>query len=226
MGEALYRDGKLDDADQALNEAVRLAPSDDAANLALAKVRFDRKDAAGAMALVEPVVARVPDNAEALVLLAKCLIEVKRPEDAAARLTPYVELWPVDFESRYPLAQALRAAGRTAEAQAHFEKYAELQRDVPRLEQLNREVRKDPDSIEIRYEFGWLMWKHISRMEGVVWLQSVLQRDPTHIGAHQALAEHYARIGDSLRSQQHRQAAERRPVTSDPPSDNAEGPSP
>lgn len=226
LGESLRQQGRIEDAEASLQKAIALAPMEPSARISLAQIRFNRKDAEGALAVLAPILAETAENPDLLVLVAKCEIQAKRPDEAVQRLAPYVEHWPEDFATRYSLAQALRAAGRTSEAEAQFDVYSRLQESVPRLERLKREVRQRPDSAEVRYELGLLMWKHISRTEGVAWLQSALQFNPDHAGAHQALVEHYEKIGNHDLAERHRQAIAPGSVSLIPNISPTEGPSP
>ncbi|MBX3444428.1 MAG: tetratricopeptide repeat protein [Planctomyces sp.] len=207
LAEAQRGQGRSAEAETTLRELIRRRPEDASGYVHLAELLFDRKDAEQALPLLLKAVELEPAKANSRVLLGKTLTALGRTNEAVEQLQPLVDAWPEDFASRYALAMALRGARRAAEAEDHFRTYAELQQSMPRLEELKRDVRLHPQSPDIRCELGLLVLRHISRSEGVAWLESALQFDAQHAGAHAALAEHYDKIGRRDLAEKHRRSA-------------------
>ena len=207
LGKTLLQLQRPDEAKTELQKAVELAPSDREALLLLARVFREDTDFAGATDCLWRVLEQDPRHEPARLLLADVLLAVGDAEGAIEQVQPIVDLWPEDLQSRYTLARALRAVGRMGEAESHLRTYAQLEPSRARLEAANRNVRRQPQDADARYELGLLLLKHESRGEGVAWLHSVLPYEPGHAGAHQALAEYYDKIGDAELARRHRQHA-------------------
>lgn len=148
-----------------------------------------------------------PNHFEARLGLGQLLLAQRQPEEAVRWLQPLVEQWPGDVQARYALVQALQATGQTELAQEHLRAYQESLEKLDRLEKLFEEVAESPDDVQKRYDIGISLLEHHSRQNGEAWLKSVLQLDPAHRGAHEALAAFYARQGKTDLANQHRQMA-------------------
>jgi tetratricopeptide (TPR) repeat protein len=226
LGKTLLELRKLDEAEQHLRKAAQINPADVDAQFVLAKTLKEQGDPVLTTECLHRVLELDPRNDPARVLLARLTLESGDAEGAIRELTPLIDLWPEDLMARYCLADALRTTGRIEEAKAHFKAYAELEKNSQRLDELSRTIRKRPFDPELRYEMGLLRMKHLSRAEGVLWLQSVFLYASDHAGAHQALAEYYRKIGDRDLAERHRVAAERQPATSPLEFSKPQGPTP
>jgi tetratricopeptide (TPR) repeat protein len=205
---------------------VELNPSDAEAQLTLAKAHKERGENALAIECLRQLLRVDPRNDAAQVLLARITLDSGDPEGALRELAPIIELWPGDLLASYCRAEALRAAGRIDEAKVHFKDYAKLEQNSQRLEQLGRLVTRNPFDPELRYEMGLLQMRHLSRAEGVMWLQSVFLYAPDHAGAHAALAEYYEKVGDIKQAELHQSAARTQSSESARNSSQSEGPTP
>jgi tetratricopeptide (TPR) repeat protein len=207
LGRCLYKNKELEEAVRQLQAVLRHEPSDVAALTVLAEIAFDRKDYKNAIGYLEQVIAARPQDFPARLLLAKVYLAMGDPSRAVTLAESLISEWPEDLSAQYTLAQSLRASNRPEEAQRHFVIHSELQKNLTRIETLSREIKKKPSDPQLRFELGLLVLRHVSRPEGVAWLESVFQFAPAHPEAHQALADYYSKIGNPTLAAQHRQQA-------------------
>jgi tetratricopeptide (TPR) repeat protein len=226
LGKALLELRRLEEAEDSVRRALRLNPKDADSLLTLARILKEQGENASASECLRQLLEFDPRNDTAQVLLARVTLDSGDPQGAIRDLVPVIELWPEDLLARYCLAEALRAAGQLDEAKSQFKKYAELEQNSQRLEQLGRLVTRSPFDPELRYEMGLLRMRHLSRAEGVMWLQSVFLYAPDHAGAHTALAEYYNKVGDVNQAQLHQLAARTQSAESLQISPQPEGPTP
>jgi tetratricopeptide (TPR) repeat protein len=126
--------------------------------------------------------------------------------DAAGAIAPLEKAYrevPEHANLAYSLARALKECGRTAEAQPLFAFVAESRPKLDELNQLEKQLRKQPENIELRMQIAALTAKYVSRRDAVRWYEALLQVAPHHAAAHHALAELYRQLGDSERAKQH-----------------------
>src|SRR4029077_2065612 len=158
------REGHLDEALRAANEAVRLRPDFSSAHLLLGNVlaKFGRKEEAAAAyrraAALDP---RDPSPRQALIRLASsndpdealmrdgldALRTAHDPERAAALFRRVLEHSPTHYGATYQLAAALDAAGRPSEARPLWEKMlqmAEAAHDEATLRAARERLEKSP----------------------------------------------------------------------------------
>ena len=205
LAEVLAQLGESEEAESHFRVAVREDPADVEALLGLAAVLKQRDSPAEAATFARRALEQKPHSFRAKLLLAELTLLEGDAERAVNLATPLVESWPRDLRSRYVLAEALRAAGRGGEAEAHAKTYAELQRHAQQVERtLRQRLHLRPDDAENRYQLGQYVLDYVSRAEGVSWLQSVLQYEPQHAGAHAALARYYEKVGDRELARRHR----------------------
>lgn len=208
LGLVLIHQRQLDEAENLLAGVLDEEPDDVTARIGLAGTLSEKRAYASAVEQLRRVLADQPDHFGARLKLAKALLADGRTTAACREAESLVDEWPEDLQAVYTLASALRADGRVDEAEQQFEHYAELSDVLPRLEELRRDVSETPDSPELRFELGRLVLQHLSRDEGVVWLQSVFYYEPGHVDAHRALADYYRRIGDTETARAHERLAE------------------
>lgn len=113
--------GRFDDAEKILDELLVTDRDDAAALLGLARLRFDQKRDAEAIALIEQIPPgeerRIGDRLAAEARIRGAAGEATADIDSLGHL---LESAPDDLEARYQLARALAAAGRHEEALTHY----------------------------------------------------------------------------------------------------------
>lgn len=204
LAETLIHQGRLDEAARELKTILRDDGGNEDALLCIAKLSQERGELELAAKTFRRVLEQNPDQFDARLSLAKVLLKMNQPQEAEQHARQLVEKWPQDLQAVYTLAQALQQSGRGDQAEEYYARFSKMQDALIRLEELKRVVHQKSDDPEIRYELGHLLLRHVSREEGVAWLQSVFYYAPNHEEAHRTLAEYYEKIGDTKLAEQHR----------------------
>lgn len=176
VGEALCltRLNRLDEARSVLNQALQLSNGVEEAY----RVVGDPGDTAAA---------------QAFAAYGRLEIAAGNTEEAAAWFGQAIEANPRDWKTRYLLGTALQELGRSEAAAGHLKLVDESSAAMVELDALLTRVPHEPDNADLRCRLGELLLKYVSEQQGLVWLDSALQIDPSHAGAHAALADYYTR---------------------------------
>ncbi|NQT13785.1 MAG: tetratricopeptide repeat protein [Planctomycetes bacterium] len=108
---------------------------------------------------------------------------------------------------RFALASALQATGQSEAAKGHYQYFVDSKRELEELDKLMDRVHEEPDLVDLRYEIGMKYMQYVSAAQGAVWLHSVLDMDPSHVPAHEALAAYYAEQTRPDLAEKHRRLA-------------------
>jgi Flp pilus assembly protein TadD len=147
LGRLLSRLGDLDGAERALEEAIKLTPSNAKAYHYLSPiylVRGDQHQRQGsnqkarqehhrAVETADKALAQKPDDAETLVFRGQALQRLGQKVEAIATFRAAVECGPELVEPHFYLAEALTEAGHADEARVHWQRVVLLAKpDNPR----------------------------------------------------------------------------------------------
>jgi tetratricopeptide (TPR) repeat protein len=207
LAQCLLRINEPAAAESAFRSVIRENPASVEAREGLGTCLMSLSRLEEARTALLAVVERNPGHLEARRRLGELELALERPERAIDWLKPLVDAWPQDKAYCSLYAQALQELGRVDEARRWWEAVREAEAALAKLEKLNESVKNDPTNPELRYEIGSLLLRFRSRDDGAGWFKSLLQFDPTHAGAHEALAEYYEKTGQAELSRQHRQLA-------------------
>ena len=135
--EARERDKAIENAENRLNEAVKLAPHFAPAILLLAELKIRKGVPAAAVDLLTPLTKEQPQLAQAHYLLASAYLAQQKADQALAVYRQMTELFPKDPQPPYLLGMILLRQRQTAEARQAFEKSLEISPDyLPAAERL------------------------------------------------------------------------------------------
>jgi len=154
--------------------------------------------------LLEQTLDRVPGDFQALRQLGEAELSQGEFEKALEHLESAARQRPYDPTTRNALGKALRALGRGDEAQLHLDYVAEAEESLARMERQLRVVVERPDDVEVRYDIGMILLRYGSPEDGARWLLTVLEQQPDHNAAHEALAAYYESRGDLHNAALHR----------------------
>ena len=148
-----------------------------------------------------------PNHLQARIAMGRLELASGHPKQALRWLEPVVKDVPLDSTVRYALAQALQRAGRTEAAKKHFQFASEAARANARIQILVEQLQREPNNTELRYKIG------IARLQfqpttALIWLRSVVEINPDHRRAHEALAAYYAQRDQAKLAEYHRKRAE------------------
>lgn len=158
---------------------------------------------AEALTSLQSAVKTYPKNIQVLAELGRLQLMAGDYSSALAALEEALKIQPENTEFRYAYAQALRNSGREQEAVEHFERVNEATKALKDLARLTRQVVSRPDDIEARFKVAEITWKWKSRQDGLAWLLSILDYEPTHRATHALLATHYSEVGDKDNAEAH-----------------------
>jgi len=130
------------------------------------------------------------------VLRGQLAADADRPEEALRWLRRAVEITPYEPEANAILGLALRRANLSEEAQQYEEKSRQILQGYKRMEQITREISRNPSNVELRREAGAILMRIGQDKQALSWLISALSLEPRHQPTRQALAECVARLGD------------------------------
>lgn len=133
--------------------------------------------------------------------------------EAERRLRAAFEASPRNWRLHYALATVLRQQGRNAEAAEEIKRHEQVRAALESCDRLYDVLREDPGNADARFHIGRVLFDHVSEEQGIIWLRSVLDYDPDHVGAHRALADAYAGMAHKSSqyarlAEQHRRSAE------------------
>jgi Flp pilus assembly protein TadD len=136
LGVTLYRQGRVDEAEEHLTRAVELSPNFTMAlnNLGTCYLREGRVDEASALFL--RALAADAEQALSHSNLGLALMRKRRTAEASEQFREAAALAPEVAEYRYNLAAALKDEGKTAEASAIYRQAVELEPRWPQMARL------------------------------------------------------------------------------------------
>jgi tetratricopeptide (TPR) repeat protein len=158
-----------------------------------------------AMALVEELLQKEPENASALTEIGALLVRNGNITEGEAFLRHASANDPYNFDAHYQLFVCLRQQrNREAEADAERQISERIRSDRLRLAHIaTREMSKTPFDPNLHYELGMIWYRNGKFEPARRWFLSALKLDPTHQPTRAAL-EHFRRIGDTANSEKHR----------------------
>ena len=154
--------------------------------------------------LLEQALDRSPGDFQALRQLGEIELSEGEFEEAREHLESAARQRPYDPTTRNALGKALRALGRGDEAQLHLDYVAEAEESLARMERQLRVVVERPDDVGVRYDIGMTLLRYGSPEDGAKWLLTVVEQQPDHKAAHEALAAYYESRGDRNNAALHR----------------------
>ncbi len=177
--EELVKKGKLPEALQFIEKALRSGPRSPLLLAAAARVYHVQKNFARAIELLEEARRAAPGDRDVSLRLAEAYLGSKRPEEARRALQALIERDPSDQDARLQLGQVYLAEGRYDEAFEHLQ---------PAIDKLVERRQVD---------------------RGAALLQQIVQRNPQHIRSLAKLVELYrVSRNDALVAQTYSQMVE------------------
>lgn len=136
-----------------------------------------------------------PEYFEAASNLGDLEAEVGNHDAAEKWLRMAIDKNSRDLQSRYSLAVNLRELGRIEEAQREFDFVAESRKALEQVNPLRNQIVENPSDPALRVKLGEVLLKYESERNGRFWINSAFSIDPNYRPAHEALAKHYAELG-------------------------------
>lgn len=197
--------------DDALSETLKVCRVDPE-NVVALTIRGQAQHHSGltddALRSLKQAVKLEPTNLKAMLALAQLDNDTERFTAAIELLQKCILEEPFNVDVRSALGTALRGVGKTEEAKLHFQYCAAASEAHSRIRTNLDKISRDGQHVEARFETGELMMKYGSPAEATAWLKSVLRLEPSHVPAHQALADHYRESGQDAAAREHEAAVQ------------------
>ncbi|HEY7429017.1 MAG TPA: tetratricopeptide repeat protein [Gemmataceae bacterium] len=173
--------------------------------LAWAKCCIARGDDLVGQELLDAWLTEAPKNhprrLEALSARARLALALGRPEEAEGFARRALQESPLDRYALYDLARSLNAQGRRSEAGTVEQQLADINQALRKVAQCKSRLVRDPDNLSLRQEIGATYLRLGRPGEALVWLNSILVRDPQYRPALQSLADYHTQAGNHALAQ-------------------------
>ncbi len=166
-------------------------------------------DQKAALPVLNRLLARNAQHREANLLKARYHFAIRGYAEAKALLEKRLRQTERDYDYRYLMGLVLRAEGRTAEAAEHMVFVEKADAAMAKVRLAMDQTRDKPRRADTRFEIGSQLLELGFRNDGASWLRSVLEVDPAHLAAHEALEKYYREEGLESLAQRHHLAVER-----------------
>jgi tetratricopeptide (TPR) repeat protein len=131
------RQNAVDEAENSLNEAIKLDPHFDQATLLLAELKIRKGNPVAAVDLLGPLTKERPQIAQAQYLLAAAYLAQQKSDEALAVFRQMAELFPNDPQPSFLAGNILLGRGQQQDARQAFEKSVAISPDyLPAVERL------------------------------------------------------------------------------------------
>jgi predicted Zn-dependent protease len=213
LAELLVQQNRSGEALEHLESLSQRQPGNPAVVVALARGRRRLGQIDEAHLLLDKLLAERPAEVEALSERGAMALEADRPDQAERWLRAALKHQPRHRQANYHLCQCLERLGKHQEAEEYLSRLQAIDKELKRMGQVVGEVMKRPHDAALRWEAGVIFLRNGRPDDGLHWLLTALQADPFHRPTHQALAEHYERVGNYEQAARHRQILARTEVS-------------
>jgi Tfp pilus assembly protein PilF len=179
-----------------LEQAAKMAPSDDRIKLALWQVHTDLGDNARALAVVAGVPSISLRSRAARYLMARSQLELKRFDEALTTLKALQsESHSAEVSNAMGVVQLRRAASSSRDGRAVY--------------YFNQAAQTDPSDGDYFFNLGYGYWIDRDPQAAMYWLREAVRRDPTDGEAHLVLAAALQQSGSAPEAARERELAQR-----------------
>lgn len=229
LGNLDLQQGKVSEAEQALQQAIAIDPENPAAHSLLGLVRSRQGDRRGAESAFREAIRIQPDLADAQTNLGNLLAATGDLRQALFHLQTAVTIDPSSVEAHFDLGEALASGGSLDKARAQWEAvlrlnpdHARAHIDLGRLLAVNgpsskaadhfrRAIEIDPKLAEAHFYLGSLLVGSRDTAEGERQLRQAIELQPGYYEAHFALGQLLAARGDLPEARSHFEVAGQSP---------------
>jgi tetratricopeptide (TPR) repeat protein len=200
------------------NEAIPLYqkylsthPDDLKAVRGLAESLATSGDVEAAIRLLQDTLKKHPDDFWLQKSCGELLLSSGDATAAAAVLEKAYQSVPEHANLANSLARALKASGRGGEAEPLFAFVAESQPQIAEMANLEKELHRDQNNLELRMKIAAIVAKYISRRDAIRWYENLLMIAPKYRPAHQELVDLYRSLGEEKQAESHSNYLEQSP---------------
>jgi tetratricopeptide (TPR) repeat protein len=207
LGSALLEQNQPKNAKSHFVLLQKAIPKDPTVLVGLAECEYGlgKMDEAGA--LLDEALKIDGKNAAALRERGRLAMAVGEPAKAEEWLQKAVANDPWDSIGLYSLALCAQQLGKETEAKRWIEKHRAAAEDAKQLDQLLRDLDRNPDDASILTKAGAIFLKTGRADESLRCCKIALKLDAKHRPAHALLADYYERVGRKELAEEHRKLA-------------------
>jgi thioredoxin-like negative regulator of GroEL len=197
----LYRIGQPWDALCQFKALYQANPTDPEVLLGLARCFFVTSDTSLARRFLDELLALKPEHAAGLLERARLALYAGQLAEAEELLRRSAAAAPrYDCEAQRLLCQCLEAEHKAEDARRCLSLLAEREEAVLAVDRQTMEANRDPNNIALRYKIATQLIALGREEDGVGTLLFVLEQDPGHSLARQAVLNYFERTGQSKRA--------------------------
>jgi predicted Zn-dependent protease len=145
--------------------------------------------------LLDTLLAESPDDPNALAERGKLELQADELDAAERDLRNALSQAPYDRQTTFHLSECLQRRGKDEESTVYAAKLAQLEKDMNSLEELIREIAKDPGNPEKLRQAGVICLRNGRDQEAERWFLGAWQLAPRHKPTNQSLADLYTQRG-------------------------------
>jgi predicted Zn-dependent protease len=208
LAEMLAAENRYHEAEPHVKTLLEHAPQNLLVRLLWARCRIELGyDSAGADldAWLQDAPPHHPRLIEALDAAARAALTSSQPEKAEGYARRSLAELPLDKHALYDLSRSLNMQGRKQEAQEVEKQLAQVMQDLAIVARVWDRLAKDSINLELRYELGNAYLRLARPGDALVWLNSVLDREPEHRATLRLLASYYEKSGQQALAAEMRQ---------------------
>jgi predicted Zn-dependent protease len=200
LAETLLRCNQVPEAESHLQFLNTRVSENLLVRLAWARCRIAMGDVSLGRDLLDSWLADAPRDhprlLEALTARANVALVQACPAEAEDFARRALRESPLDRYALHSLALSLNALGRRTEAVAIQEQLDRIKQDLRIVSHCRERLAQDPANLQLRHDIGAAYMRVGRPAEALVWLNSVLDREPNHLPTLQTLAAYHAQAGN------------------------------
>src|SRR5262249_55666842 len=151
-----------------------------------------------------------PRLIEAFDAAARAALSSSQSEKAEGYARRALAELPLEKQALYNLSRSLNVQGRKQEAREVEKQLAQVMKDFAIVARVWDRLAKESTNLELRYELGSAYLRLARPGDALVWLNSVLDREPEHQPTLRLLANYYEKCGQrALASEMRHRLADR-----------------
>src|SRR6266481_4499632 len=209
LAQTLFSDTQFDRAIQHFQHYLHSNPDSVTAMVGLAECQFSLGQVDAARATLSEALTKDENNARTLFARAR-VEQAESPERALPWLRKASAAAPNEPTILHNLVLVLRIMRQEKEADEYDRRLRHQQTITNRLRELEMEIIKDANNVELRYQIATLNLEAGNEDEAAHWFQTVLWIDPDHGPTLRALANYWRKSGNSRRAAYYERRAEGR----------------
>jgi tetratricopeptide (TPR) repeat protein len=220
LAEMLASENRYHEAEPHVEVLIEHSPKNLLVRLLWARCRIEQgHDSAGAEldAWLQDAPPHHPRLIEALDAAARLALSSSQPKKAEGYARRALAELPLEKQALYNLSRSVNVQGRTQEAREVEKQLTQVMNDLAIVARVWDQLAKDSTNLELRYELGSAYLRLARPGDALVWLNSVLDREPEHWATLRLLANYYGKCGQQTLAAEMRRRLANVPLPANPP---------